>query len=147
MDSFYPSENSHDRDKIRVTRDEKTGTVLESMRKVRLGNLDIYSPKRQADWRISVNLEIPGTCFNALCPKFLKKNLGHSVSHPLGSSTFTRRKDRMSYSHEEFNIDLTQVQSSRPMNAPVCRLFPLVYLYIHVPFNNPCIDSPKSSTN
>lgn len=56
VDSFYPS----DRDKIRVTRDEKTGTVTGCMRKVRLGDLNVYCPKRRADWRISVNLEIPG---------------------------------------------------------------------------------------
>lgn len=61
-DSFYPSDAPGDRDKIRVTRDQKTGQVLECMKKVRLGNLDVYSPKRAADWRISVNVEIPGTC-------------------------------------------------------------------------------------
>lgn len=60
-DTFYPSENPGDREKIRVTRDQKTGQVLECMKKVRLGNMDIYSPQRAADWRISVNIEIPGT--------------------------------------------------------------------------------------
>ncbi|KAJ7600875.1 mRNA triphosphatase CET1 [Mycena floridula] len=95
VDSFYPGESSHSKDKIRVTRDEKTGTVIESMKKIRLGDLNICSPKRAADWRISVNLEVP-------------------VSHPVGSATHTRRKDRMSYSHEEFRIDLTQVTSSSP---------------------------------
>ncbi|TFK40867.1 mRNA capping enzyme [Crucibulum laeve] len=97
VDSFYATEG--DREKIRVTRDEKTGTVMECMRKVRLGDLNIYSPKRNADWRISVNVEIP-------------------VQHPLGSTTHTRRKDRMSYSHEEFNIDLTQVTSTTSRDAP-----------------------------
>jgi len=100
VDTFYPSENSgpHDREKIRVTRNEKTGDVLEVMKKVRLGSLDIYCPKRAADWRISVNLEI-------------------TVPPPLGSSTHTRRKDRLSYSHEEFNIDLTQVTSTMGANS------------------------------
>jgi hypothetical protein len=60
VDSFYPLDNSRDRDKIRVTRDEKTNTVLETTRKVRLGDLNIYSPKRAADWRVSVSLEVPG---------------------------------------------------------------------------------------
>lgn len=45
--------------KIRVTLDEKTSTVLECMRKIRLGDLNVYSPRRQADWRVSVNLEVP----------------------------------------------------------------------------------------
>jgi polynucleotide 5'-triphosphatase len=60
VDSFYASENPRDREKIRVTRNEKTGDVVATVKKIRLGNLDIYSPKRAADWRISVNLEVPG---------------------------------------------------------------------------------------
>ncbi|KAI0784785.1 CYTH-like domain-containing protein [Abortiporus biennis] len=99
VDTFYPPpEGSRDKEKIRVTRDEKTSTVKECMKKVRLGNLDIYSPKRAADWRISVNLEIP-------------------VPPPLGTATHSRRKDRLSYSHEEFVIDLTQVTSTAGPNA------------------------------
>ncbi|KAJ3764358.1 CYTH-like domain-containing protein [Lentinula raphanica] len=98
VDAFYPSEGN-DREKVRVTRDEKTGTVVECMKKIRLGDLNIYSPKRLADWRVSVNLEVP-------------------ASHPVGASTYTRKKDRMSYSHEEFNIDLTQVTTSNPSGNP-----------------------------
>ncbi|KAJ6508934.1 mRNA capping enzyme [Mycena sanguinolenta] len=99
VDSFYPTDNPHDKEKIRVTRDEKTGAVVECMRKIRLGDLNIFSPKRAADWRISVNIEVP-------------------VSHPVGSPTHTRKKDRMSYSHEEFCIDLTQVHASMSSNSP-----------------------------
>jgi hypothetical protein len=40
---------------------ETTGAVIECMRKIRLGDLNIYSPKRAADWRVSVNLEVPGS--------------------------------------------------------------------------------------
>jgi hypothetical protein len=58
LDTFYPAPRAGD--KIRVTRDEKTGEVKEVVTKVRLGNLDVYSPKRFADWRVSVNLELPG---------------------------------------------------------------------------------------
>lgn len=43
-----------------MTRNEKTGDVVAIVKKIRLGSLDIYSPKRAADWRISVNLEVPG---------------------------------------------------------------------------------------
>ncbi|KAL4069903.1 CYTH-like domain-containing protein [Scleroderma yunnanense] len=103
VDSFYASDNSRDRERIRVTRNEKTGTVLEVMKKIRLGDLNIYCPKRAADWRVSVNLEVPGKM--------------HTVSHPIGSPTHTRRKDRMCYSHEEFNIDLTQVVTLTAPNA------------------------------
>ncbi|KAI6030903.1 mRNA triphosphatase CET1 [Pisolithus orientalis] len=97
VDSFYASENPRDREKIRVTRDEKTGTAHEIMTKIRLGDLNIYCPKRAADWRVSVNLEIP-------------------VAHPVGTPTHTRRKDRICYSHEEFNIDLTQVTTTSSSN-------------------------------
>ena len=87
------------------------------MRKIRLGNLNIYSPKRAADWRISVNLEVPGA------PRPTPSASGNlsfscTVPHPVGAVLYTRRKDRMSYSHEEFTIDLTQVTSNMP-SAPV----------------------------
>lgn len=59
IDTFYPVEGQ--RQKVRVTRDEQSGKVQECMKKIRLGDLNIYSPKRAADWRVSVNLEVPGT--------------------------------------------------------------------------------------
>ena len=37
----------------------------------------------------------------------------------MGSATHTRRKDRISYSHEEFSIDLTQVASYGAPGAQV----------------------------
>ena len=64
VDTFYGSDN----DRIRVTRDEKTGTVTACVRKIRLGSLNIYSPKRMADWRISVNVEVDGWyCASTKC--------------------------------------------------------------------------------
>ncbi|KAI0081612.1 mRNA triphosphatase CET1 [Panus rudis PR-1116 ss-1] len=98
VDTFYPTDNPRDKEKIRVTRDEKTNEVKECMRKIRLGSLDIYSPKRAADWRISVNLEV-------------------AAPHPVGASTHSRRKDRLHYTHEEFAIDLTQVTSNSGPNS------------------------------
>ncbi|KAF9483417.1 mRNA capping enzyme [Pholiota conissans] len=101
-DTFY-TPDGNDRDKVRVTRDDKTNTVLETMRKIRLGDLNVYSPKQSADWRVSVNLEVP----EILPP----------VPHPIGTASFTRKKDRLSYSHQEFKIDLTQVTSTTSPNA------------------------------
>ncbi|KAI8978874.1 mRNA capping enzyme [Trametes punicea] len=97
IDTFYAPEGGRG-EKVRVTRDEKTGEVRECVRKIRLGDLNVYSPKRHADWRVSVNLEVP-------------------VPPPLGTPTLTRKKDRMSYSHEEFVIDLTQVTSTTGPNS------------------------------
>ncbi|KAI0051099.1 mRNA triphosphatase CET1 [Auriscalpium vulgare] len=112
VDSFFSPDNSRGRDKIRVTRDEKTGDVRESLKKIRLASLDIYSPKRAVDWRISVNMEVP-------------------VPLPLGSPTHTRRKDRISYSHEAFSIDLTQVTSSAGANQPAEILHELEVEFAH----------------
>lgn len=53
---------------MRVTRDEKADNkVLECVRKLRLGDLNVYSPKKAADWRISVNLEVKG--LSSFAPK------------------------------------------------------------------------------
>ncbi|KAF5360375.1 hypothetical protein D9756_004919 [Leucocoprinus leucothites] len=101
-DSFYPldpNSSNSDRDKIRVTKDEKTNQMVECIHKIRLGDLNIYSPKHHGDWRVSVNVEVP-------------------KQHPIGTALNTRKKDRLSYSHEEFIIDLTQVTSQASAAAP-----------------------------
>jgi hypothetical protein len=77
-----------------VTRDEKTGAVIECMRKIRLGDLNVYSPKREADWRVSVNLEVPGALrgrilFISLCWEYIALN----PSIHLSSSTPHRQRD------------------------------------------------------
>ena len=95
------------------------------MQKIRLGNLDVYSPKRCVDWRVSVNIEAPGKffpnrklfIFMYFCEWSFFLTLV-SVQQPVGTALFTRRKDRLSYSHEEFVIDLTQVtQASGPVST------------------------------
>ena len=62
IDNFYSPESGRG-EKIRLTRDEKTGQVRACMRKVRLGDLNIFCPKRSVDWRVSVNMEIPGAFY------------------------------------------------------------------------------------
>ncbi|KAG8830060.1 mRNA-capping enzyme subunit beta, partial [Serendipita sp. 399] len=90
-DEFY----SQDADsKIRISRDTKTGQLMESIIKRRLGDLHIISPKREVDWRISVNTE----------EKVDPASVG-SGTRPY----YSRRKDRMEYTHQHFRIDLTQV--------------------------------------
>ncbi|RPD62857.1 mRNA triphosphatase CET1 [Lentinus tigrinus ALCF2SS1-6] len=97
IDNFYSPESGRG-EKIRVTRDEKTSQVRACVRKVRLGDLNIFCPKRLVDWRVSVNMEIP-------------------VPPPIGSPTHTRKKDRLSYTHQEFAIDLTQVTATFGPNS------------------------------
>ncbi|KAI0755353.1 mRNA triphosphatase CET1 [Daedaleopsis nitida] len=96
VDNFFSPDGGRG-EKIRVTRDEKTSEVRACMRKVRLADLNIYCPKRAVDWRVSVSMEIP-------------------VPPPLGTPTHTRKKDRLSYTHQEFAIDLTQVTATAGPN-------------------------------
>ncbi|KDN48271.1 hypothetical protein RSAG8_02863, partial [Rhizoctonia solani AG-8 WAC10335] len=93
VDEFYVEGH----EKTRVTRDEKTGQVAACVRKKRIADLDVHSPKQNVDWRISINLEEP-------------------APNPVGNPAHTRRKDRISYTHQAFKIDLTQVTSSH--NGP-----------------------------
>jgi polynucleotide 5'-triphosphatase len=104
-----------------MTRDEKSGAIVECVKKIRLGDLNVYSPKRNADWRVSVNVECPGTFPPPLLPT--QKAHGYScvVQPPQSEATRIRRKDRLSYSHEEMVIDLTQVTS---LGSSGVRLFP-----------------------
>jgi polynucleotide 5'-triphosphatase len=72
VDSFYDTDGN-DRNKTRVTRNEKTGEVVECIQKRKLGDLNIYSPKRAADWRVSVNVEVPG-----MLPEQLSRSINSS---------------------------------------------------------------------
>ncbi|KAH9925358.1 mRNA triphosphatase CET1 [Epithele typhae] len=105
LDNFFAPEGGGRGEKIRVTRDEKTGQVRACVRKVRLADLNIFCPKRAVDWRVSVNLEIP-------------------VPPPIGTPSHSRRKDRMSYTHQEFVVDLTQVTATAGPGSKVRRVPP-----------------------
>lgn len=47
--------------KRRITRDDKTGQIVECLEKTKVANLNVYSPNEEFDWRVSVNMEVPGT--------------------------------------------------------------------------------------
>ncbi|PLW19837.1 hypothetical protein PCANC_01240 [Puccinia coronata f. sp. avenae] len=83
--------------KVRVSRDWSGQTHLppRSIIKEKLAHLDIHCPGRPFDFRISVNVEHPVP----IPPEY---------SHP----SYKRVKDRLSYSHQICQIDLTQVKSS-----------------------------------
>ncbi|KAK9897858.1 mRNA triphosphatase CET1 [Cystobasidium minutum MCA 4210] len=102
-DSFYHSTRaipggSAGKTKVRVTRDQATGQIKAndpsaSVMKSRIADMNVYSPKRGFDFRISVSVEEP-------------------VPIPTSKPTHERWKDRVSYRHQAFQIDLTQVRSS-----------------------------------
>lgn len=65
IDEFYSGGNNSER--IRVTRDKNTRQIIQSIAKRRVADLEITSPKRKVDWRISVNVEQPIGVDRPLC--------------------------------------------------------------------------------
>jgi polynucleotide 5'-triphosphatase len=97
------------RQRIRVTRDQKTNQVIRTMIKHRIGNLEISSPQTEWDYRIGINLEInyPGSIDNLQPTQEPGKSL----------ESMKRQKDRMSYSWlGAYQVDLTQVQQGPTKN-------------------------------
>jgi len=92
IDEFYSVKTEESKGRVRVSRDEKTGQVTESVRKTRVGDMNVYCPKWGFDYRISVNRELP-------------------VDPPPAPARaeMLRRKNRVSYSHQAYRMDLTQV--------------------------------------
>ncbi|KAF9963624.1 mRNA-capping enzyme subunit beta, partial [Mortierella alpina] len=96
IDQFFSSAQG----KTRVTKDQKTNQVIPNgiVQKDRIADIDVFSPRNPFDFRVSVNIEVP-------------------VPSPQGVPQFERRKDRVSYRHNNFKIDLTQVKTANTPNA------------------------------
>lgn len=100
IDSFYTPPSgaglASGSGKVRLTTDAKTGEVKECIQKVRIADMNIYSPKRKLDWRVSVNTEIPGASFRVRC------NTWPSLSRcfPPSNSTSTDDRRPKQYSQE-----------------------------------------------
>ncbi|BGO96114.1 hypothetical protein NBRC10512_002946 [Rhodotorula toruloides] len=93
LDTFHeiPAMQGQPKRKVRVTRDQKDKSKPPiAVEKVRVADMNIFSPKRLFDWRVSVSLEMPAPI-------------------PDTPPTHSRYKDRISYSHQLFQVDLTQV--------------------------------------
>lgn len=86
--------------RVRVTRDQKTQEVVRKLIKTRVADLNIHSPSAAFDVRISVNIETPYTGdIEGLV----------AIAGAPGSGDGNRSKDRLSYSHLAYQVDLTQV--------------------------------------
>lgn len=97
------------RQRIRVTRDMKTGQVIRKIIKVRIANLEISSPLTEWDYRIGINIEIefPGPV----------EPLTPVIDRDRNLEDMERKKDRMSYSWlSAYQIDLTQVVQGKNKN-------------------------------
>ncbi|CAG8366290.1 unnamed protein product [Penicillium salamii] len=93
--------NPRHKPKVRVTTDQRTGEVLAKIVKCRVADLDVCSPRTTVDWRVSVNLEMEYTgdisTLPMIDPAVTKGGRGDRI------------KDRMSYRHLAYQVDLTQV--------------------------------------
>ncbi|EEH07083.1 conserved hypothetical protein [Histoplasma capsulatum G186AR] len=103
--------NPRHKPKVRVTTDQRTGAVLARIIKCRIADLDVYSPRTCLDWRISVNLEMnyEGDISELSLPDEPSSLVGAGAGAPRGGA---RNKDRMSYRHLAYQIDLTQVATT-----------------------------------
>lgn len=87
IDSFYQARGG----KVRVSRDRQGNVVPDGVvRKRRLGDLNVVSPREAFDFRISANVEEPAEL-------------------PEGEPTGVREKDRACYRHQLCQVDLTVV--------------------------------------
>lgn len=92
--------NPRHKPRVRVTTDQRTGEILAKIVKCRVADLDVCSPRTTVDWRVSVNLEMEYTGD--------VKNL-HMIEPGTTGGRGDRNKDRMSYRHLAYQVDLTQV--------------------------------------
>jgi polynucleotide 5'-triphosphatase len=60
IDSLYQANTTERSPKIRVSRDP-SGKVLQTIIKENLGHLNIFSPRTNFDWRVSINNERKGS--------------------------------------------------------------------------------------
>lgn len=90
--------------KVRVSHDQKTNKVLDKIIKARIADLSMHFPDLPLDCRISINLEMDwdGTVED------LETMANQSGRPPIPA----RMKDRLSYKHGCYQIDLTQVTQS-----------------------------------
>ena len=91
---------------VRITNDQKTGREIAKIVKARLADINIYSPRTLFDYRISVNVEMnfEGSMADLVEPD---RSRGRKPD---------RNKDRMSYTHLAYRVDLTQVTPTEGMN-------------------------------
>ncbi|KAI9796754.1 MAG: mRNA-capping enzyme subunit beta [Piccolia ochrophora] len=96
--SVRPFLNLRHKMRVRVTTDQKTGQPLAQIVKIRIADLDVYSPRTAFDWRLSVNLEMA-----------YEGDVNGLVEVVESGKRSERNKDRMTYKHLAYQIDLTQV--------------------------------------
>ncbi|KAL9599114.1 MAG: hypothetical protein Q9219_004072 [cf. Caloplaca sp. 3 TL-2023] len=97
------------RPKVRITTDQKTGKEMAKIIKVRVSDIEVYSPQTPFDWRVSVSLEVN---YDGDTRDLVEMSEGKERKKA------DRNKDRVSYKHSHYQIDLTQVKAAEA-NAKV----------------------------
>ncbi|KAJ2503510.1 mRNA-capping enzyme subunit beta [Coemansia sp. RSA 1972] len=99
IDHFYRINGT----RVRVTRNKETGEVLGVITKIKVADLNIYSPRTKLDIRITINEEQPLDMPDTEVHKHIME----------------RHKDRLSYKQDLWSFDLTQVISPEHTVGPV----------------------------
>jgi len=87
--------------KVRVTYDQRTNEILAKIVKVRIADLNIHFPNCPLECRISVNLEMD---WHGSVEELEQISAGSRKPRAPD-----RKKDRLSYNHGHYQVDLTQV--------------------------------------
>lgn len=118
-DRFYAIQGT--RNKWRVTTDQQTGAIVPNgiVEKVRVADLNIYSPRSPLDYRISINLEIPRKALSLRVCYLLMSHGMCAGTKPTSEPVYERNKDRLSYNHGGFTFDLTQVKGAKDREPDV----------------------------
>lgn len=86
--------------RVRVTYDQKTGEVINKIIKARVADISLHLPACPMDCRISVNLEMQ---WDGSVEELEQHAANQADRQP------DRNKDRLSYTHGPYQVDLTQV--------------------------------------
>jgi hypothetical protein len=86
--------------KVRLTYDQKTKEVLGKIIKARVADIDLHMPSCPMDCRLSINLEMD---WDGSVQELEQLAASQTDRQP------DRSKDRLSYTHGHYQIDLTQV--------------------------------------
>ncbi|KAF2103156.1 mRNA triphosphatase CET1 [Rhizodiscina lignyota] len=97
--------NPNHKRKMRITTDSKTNQITAKIVKARVADIDILRPDNDLDLRISVNLEIE-------FPGEINDYINLTMSPRSQRDNSAREKDRLSYTHQATQIDLTKVTTT-----------------------------------
>lgn len=103
---------------MRLTYDQKTKEVLGKIIKARVADIDLHMPSCPMDCRLSINLEMD---WDGSVEELEQLAASQTDRQP------DRNKDRLSYRHGHYQIDLTQV--TQPVQGPGVSLTPSLPLF------------------